>query len=357
MNTATDLLSGLDPYDADAKAPRLAEVNDDIEAPAVPVVSVVMPTCNRPQLLFRCLNALLAQRGVPGPFEIIVVDDGRSAKQKAALRDYLRRGGRIKILYVQPPSTSKGPAAARNTGWKMARAPIIAFTDDDTEPTPDWLAEGLRAMKSGVDAAWGHVVVPLSGRPTDSERNTAGLHGAEFVTANCFVRRDALVLVGGFDERFLRPWREDSDLHFSLLEAQCNVIAVPTAVVVHPARRSPPGTSIRQHRNLLFDALLFKKHPQLYRKKISSGPPNHYYATVAAALLALSFALNHAPIFALIAVVVWATLTLRLIGRRLRGTSFAPSNVLDIVFSSFVIPFVAVFWRLAGAIRYRVLFA
>jgi hypothetical protein len=111
-----------------------------------------------------------------------------------------------------------GPAAARNAGWRGARGAILAFTDDDCIPDPGWLRAGLSAFTGDVAGADGTIVVPLPERPTDYQRDTAGLAGAEFATANCFYRRDVLAAVGGFDERFSMAWREDSDLFFALLE-------------------------------------------------------------------------------------------------------------------------------------------
>jgi GT2 family glycosyltransferase len=106
--------------------------------------------------------------------------------------------------------------AARNAGRKSPRGQVIALTDDDTIPEPDWLESALPAMSNGLEAASGRVVVPLPRNPTDNELDAAGLATADFVTANCFVRRSALEDVGGFDEAFCAAWREDSDLHFSL---------------------------------------------------------------------------------------------------------------------------------------------
>src|SRR2546423_5043111 len=155
-------------------------------------VCVVVPTCGRPEMLSRCVAALESQTLAPEDFEIIVVDDTRSRH---------------------------GPAAARNRGWRMAHAPIVAFTDDDTVPDSRWLENGLKAFDAGVDAVVGRIVMPISDPPTDYERNESGLERAEFATANCFLRTSALEHVGGFDEAFRLPWREDSDLQFRLLPA------------------------------------------------------------------------------------------------------------------------------------------
>jgi GT2 family glycosyltransferase len=283
-------------------------------------VSVVIPTCGRPELLKRCIGALDAQTLPAEAIELIVVDDTHSRR---------------------------GPAAARNLGWRRATAPIVAFTDDDTVPDPHWLEQGLAAFTSRVDAVTGRLVMPVPRTPTDYERNEQGLERAEFVTANCFVRKGALERVGGFDESFKLPWREDSDLHFRLLRTRCTIARAEHAVVVHPVRPAPWGVSLRQQRKVMFDALLYRKHRELYRSRIRRAPRWDYYAIVAALLAGLVWP----P-----ALIVWLLLTGRFCLRRLRGTSKAPRHVVEMVVTSVLIPPLAVFWRLVGALKYRVAF-
>jgi glycosyltransferase involved in cell wall biosynthesis len=259
------------------------------------VVSVVIPTHRRPHLLYRCLLSLQYQTLDPEAFEVIVVDDGRDGLTREVVGHVAaRRPARPSVRYLAPPDGARGPAAARNCGWRAARGEIVAFTDDDTVPQPGWLAEGVRAMAPGVDAAAGRVHVPIPAEPTDYQRNVKRLEEAEFVTANCFVRRAVLARVGGFDERFTRPWREDSDLHFALLERRARLVRARYAVVLHPVREAPWGVSLKEQRNMLFDALLFKKHPRLYRERIRARPPLRYYATVLALLMAPAAALPRA---------------------------------------------------------------
>lgn len=324
-------------------------------SPAIsPLVSVVIPTYQRPQWLARCLEALIARE--PGPScEIVVVDDGRSIEVRALVNTFARRHRGIR--YLCPPPGKRGPAAARNAGWQAARGDIIAFTDDDTIPERGWVNAGYAALIPGVAAATGQVLVPLPERPTDTQRDTAGLQGAEFVTANCFVRRDVLLRTGGFDERYTRAWREDSDLYFTLLEQGEKVVAAPQAVVVHPPRNAPVSDCLRRHRNLYFDALLYKKHPRLYREKIAAGPPLHYYLTLAFAVAALVFLSFGRLAWAGIAASAWAAFTLSLAWRRQRGLTRDWRECLGIAMTSAAIPPLAIFWRLAGAWRFRVLFA
>ncbi|WP_420823351.1 glycosyltransferase family 2 protein [Trinickia diaoshuihuensis] len=327
------------------------------EAWLCPEISVVVPTWRRPAMLERCLTALVRQTLAPARYEIVVCDDGpdeatRSLVERVA--DAHRARG-LQVRYV-PVTATQGPAGARNAGWRAARAETIAFTDDDTIPDVRWLEAGLRAMADGASAASGAIEVPLPERPTDYEYDASGLARAEFATANVFVRRDALIAVDGFDERFTSAWREDSDLQFSLLAAGRRIVSAPEALVVHPVRPARWGVSLSQQRKSAFEALLYRKHPGLYRQRIASTPPLGYYASTAAALTAIASALAHATAIAGIGALVWLVLTLRFFLLRMRGRSLAPAHVAEMAATSVLIPFLSIYWRLRGAIRYRTWF-
>jgi GT2 family glycosyltransferase len=152
-----------------------------------------------------------------------------------------------------------GPAAARNAGWRAARAPWVAFVDDDVVPAPDWsarLAEDLR-VADDVAGVQGRIVVPLPlGRPpTDWERCTAGLAGARWATADMAYRREVLAAVGGFDERFPRAYREDADLAVRVRRAGRRLV-VGERSVTHPVRPEGRWVSLRTQRGNADDALL-----------------------------------------------------------------------------------------------------
>jgi GT2 family glycosyltransferase len=321
-------------------------------------VSVVVPTFRRPDLLERCLAALAAQDFDPHLYEIIVADDAAEPRVRhLAARWEARTAGAPMVRYVAVTGT-RGPAGARNRGWEIASGEVIAFTDDDTVPGRSWLTEGLKAMTPEVSAAAGRVEVPLptDRALTDYELDIANMRTAEFLTANCFVRRAALEAIGGFDERFTSAWREDSDLQFRLLEANGRVVAAPNAIVEHPVRPMPFAGGIRQHRKIAFDALLYKKHPDLYRARIRRAPPWNYYLTVAALVAIVWGALAREPALAWGGFAVWLLLTAAFCLQRLARTSHDPVHVAEMIITSIAIPPVAVFWRLAGALRFRVLF-
>ena len=326
---------------------------------AYPRVTVVVATYERPELLLRCVDALLVQRLPPARFEVVIVDDGSSRRTREHVIAELtarRRLAHAPTLRFHWLPMTRGPAAARNHGLLAARGAVIAFTDDDTVPCADWLTEGLKAIERGADAVAGKVDVPLPSVPTDYERDAAGLADATFVTANCFVRRELLATIGGFDERFKFAWREDTDLFFRVRASGALVARAPDARVLHPVRPARFGVSVSQQRKVMFDALLYKKFPRGYRRYIRPHPPWAYYAAVAAGVCGIVNALAGSRALALACFAAWLALGARFAWQRLAHTSHAPRHVAEMILTSFVIPWVSLYWRARGAWRFRVPF-
>ncbi len=314
-------------------------------------VAVVVPTFHRHDFLTRCLASLAAQDMPADKFEIIVADDASSDETRALVERWAADAP-MAVRYVRPHG-AHGPAAARNAGWRSTEAEIIAMTDDDCIPEIDWLSRGIADLEeSGAVACAGRVVVPLPEVPTDYQLDAAGLANAEFVTANCFCRRAALEAVGGFDERFRYAWREDSDLYFTLLEHGCSVDR-SLAAVVHPVRPAGWGVSLRQQRKGLFDSLLYRKHPELYRAKIAPIPWS-YYAIAASLTLAVGSLIVGAPRWAAFGALTWGALTGGFFVRRLEGTSRAPSHLTEMAVTSAVIPVASLYWHVRGMWRFGV---
>lgn len=316
--------------------------------------SVVVPTRDRPELLARCLSALAAQDLPRREYEVIVADDAADERTRRVVERFRGEGG-LQVEYVIP--SGRGPAAARNAGWRLARAPVVAFTDDDCMPSPGWLRAGLSAFTNGVAGASGRTVLPVPLKPTDHEANAARLSRALFITANCFIRRDALEAIGGLNESYPRAWREDSDLYFRLVRYGRPVVRVDEALVVHPIRPAAWGVSIGLQRMSVYNAMLYRDYPDLYRVHIEPSPPYGYYLTVAAGLGSMAGLAAGRRRPAVACGCAWAALTTRFFLSRLRGTSHSPSHVAEMLVTSAIVPPLSVFWRLAGAVRYRVAFA
>jgi len=317
-------------------------------------ISVVIPTYRRPHLLKNCLAALMHQSFSAFNYEIIVVSDGPDGLTEKAIKELGPHNNWLRLLQTQ---ARKGPAAARNYGWQHANGILVAFTDDDTIPGFDWLKEIWSAYKWEKEIAYtGKITVPLSNHPTDYEKNTAGLETAEFVTANCCCTRQALEKVGGFDEQFSMAWREDSDLEFKLLVNNIPIRHLSNAIVVHPVRRVPWGISIQEQKKGMYNALLYKKYPGLYRQKIQTTPPWNYYIMVLSVFLFLAGIITNSSSIAILSFGCWLVLLVGFIHKRLKHTSRSASHVTEMIVTSLLIPFVSVYWQLYGAWRHKVFF-
>lgn len=316
-------------------------------------ISVVVPTYKRPQLLLRCVDALCQQNFRQTEYEIIVVSDGPDPETQATLA-HLKKDGPI-VRFLSLPA-KKGPAAARNLGWRASRAKLVAFTDDDCIPERNWLAGFWNAFlrTPGNKAAFtGKTIVPISQPPTDYERNIAHLQEAEFITANCACTSAALVKVGGLDEEFTMAWREDSDLQFKLMESEIPIVRVPASIVTHPVRKAPWGISIKDEKKGIFNALLYKKWPTLYKKRIQSSAPVHYYAIIVSMLAFLTGIFLSNWTLAWVSFATWALITIWFTARRLRNTSHTFAHVSEMFVTSMVIPFLSIFYRIYGAVKFR----
>jgi glycosyltransferase involved in cell wall biosynthesis len=205
-----------------------------------PLVSVVVSTFNRPARLHGLLRALRAQTLGPDRFEVIVVDNGSEPETGHVLAAELATG-HLALRCERRPVTL-GPAGGRNAGWPQARAPLIAFTDDDCRPTPGWLS-------AVVSAAAEHPGTIIQGptRPDPAEHDREGWlsHtvrierlGPQYETCNIAYPRALIERLGGFDESFgLRPAGEDTDLAWRAIESGASTAFAPAAVVLHAVDR------------------------------------------------------------------------------------------------------------------------
>ena len=190
------------------------------------MISVVVPTCDRPASLARCLAALAQQRAPA--VEVIVVDDGGGA---------VAPGARVIA------SAGRGPAAARNAGARAARGSIVCFTDDDCAPGPDWAQRLAGACPPGGAAAGTTIADPAAGTAAAaaqlltstlmaSSRDDAC--GALRFAPTCNLACHARTLRAlPFDESFVHAAGEDREWCARLLAAGGLLRHVPGAVVVH----------------------------------------------------------------------------------------------------------------------------
>ncbi|GAA3161833.1 glycosyltransferase family 2 protein [Nonomuraea roseoviolacea] len=347
------------------------------------MITVVVPTVGRPSL-----RATLAALGPDVP--VIVVDDRPAGHDGPPLVTSAHVPVNVRVV----TSGGRGPAAARNAGWRAAATPWIAFLDDDVVPAPGWyeaLLKDLAELPPEAAGSQGRIEVPLPDgrRPTDAERNTAGLAGALWITADIAYRRAALERVGGFDERFPRAYREDADLALRLTN-RGHTLAWGERVTVHPVRDDGFWASVRFQRGNADDALMRRLHGPGWREAIGGarGRLRRHAATTAlglaaaglglAALLTRRRAEQRRAAFrltplradgrraaspltarrslawpAVVAGAGWAAMTAEFAWARIAPGPRTPGEVLRMAVTSVLIPPVAVAHRLRGEWKVR----
>jgi GT2 family glycosyltransferase len=213
---------------------------------AVPRVSVVIPSRNRPELLFAAVRSVLA--GARTPDELVVVD--QSDEPSTQLRRLAREDPCVRYLW----EADRGVSRARNAGATAATGDVVVFLDDDMLAAPDWLEELVGAVvDAGPRACVVGGVAPEAGARASGSAPSlkvdpvpavyAGRVGADVFYANAALDRSALADVGGFDERLGPgtpfPAAEDNDLGLRLLEHGVVIRYHPAAVAHHLSWRTP----------------------------------------------------------------------------------------------------------------------
>jgi histidinol-phosphate phosphatase family protein len=306
----------------------------------------VIPTTGRASL-----GALLERIDGAGWRRLIVVDDRGGEGPR------LRLPAGVELLR----SEGRGPAAARNVGWRAATERWVAFLDDDVLPPTDWgerLVADLATAGPRVAASQGRVRVPLprDRRPTDWERNIAALEDARWITADLAVRRAALADVGGFDERFPRAYREDADLALRLRDAGWE-LARGDREVVHPVAPAARWVSVAKQAGNVDDALMTALHGRGWRQRAQApqGRLPMHAATTALAGSALIAALARRDRAAAALSGGWMLATGELAWRRIAPGPRTRDEVVTMLATSAAIPFAATFHHVRGRVRARAL--
>jgi histidinol-phosphate phosphatase family protein len=321
------------------------------EAPAAPPgYVVVIPTLGRP-CLQDCLDALAEAHG-PLPQQVVLADDRRDTPDPLPVTVPAVLADRTVTVTLE----GRGPAAARNAGWRAAEpAEWVAFLDDDVRVGPCWRAElvtDLARQPARVAGVQGAITVPLPAgrRPTDWERGSAGLAEARWITADMAYRRRALLAAGGFDERFPRAFREDADIALRLLD-QGWQLSQGTRATTHPVRPASRWASLKAQAGNADDVLMNRLHGRGWYRRAGAAPgrrPWHLLTTAALATAVLAGTAGgvtgqRGPRRALLAVAAgagaaWLAGTAEFTAARVRPGPRTRAEVTTMVVTSVLIP-------------------
>ncbi len=179
----------------------------------IPYISIILPVYNAEKTLDRCLNSLLVQDYPSEYYEIIVINNKSTDKSSQILKRYS-----IKIL---EEDDIQSLYAARNIGIHHSEGDILAFTDADCFPHPQWLLQGVLGFENEQVGAVAGEISPFTSTHLLSQyltlrnmlsQDTSMSH--PFLpyaqTANVFYRKDVFETIGYFED-----WPAASDIDFS----------------------------------------------------------------------------------------------------------------------------------------------
>lgn len=311
--------------------------------------AVVIPTTGR-----RGLRGVLAALDGPrGPAEVVVVDDRPTAGWALPLPEI---SVRVRVLR----SGGRGPAAARNAGWRAVDAPWVVFLDDDVLPGPEWtrrMARDLRGLSASVAGSQARISValPENRAPTDAERGTAGLARAWWITADMAYRRRVLAELDGFDERFPRAYREDADMAMRVRAAGYDIVQ-GSRRTEHPTPRERFFSSVRAQAGNADNALMRRKYGRRWRQRIGEGPGRirgHLVTTTAGTVAATGVVRRRWRPMALVGAAVWLASTVEFAWRRVAPGPRTLPELSRMAVTSVLIPPVACAHRAKGELRSR----
>jgi GT2 family glycosyltransferase len=246
----------------------------------LPFVDVIIPHLNDHDRLVRCLELLAAQSYPADSFQVTVVDNGSDKP----LTDVLGRLPRVRVL----SEAERGCGSARNRGVAETSGAILAFTDSDCQPDPDWILNGVRMLSpgSGVDIIGGRIRVFAQDEaaPTEAElfERVFGFETRRYVErkhfacgANIMVPRRVFEAVGPF-RNGTSP--EDFEWGRRATRLGYKIVHGDDVVVRHPARhtmeelKAKNGRTVWHQRNHMADGEWFRIKWALFTLALASPP-------------------------------------------------------------------------------------
>ena len=228
------------------------------------LISVIIPTYCRPEMLALCLERLSpgAQTLDASKYEVIVSDDGVPTVEGLIAEKYPW------AKWVSGPR--RGPAANRNNGVSTARGDWLVFTDDDCLPQSGWLEAyasniGVNDVLEGKTSAFGT-------RTRADQECPINESGGVLWSCNFAMRRCVFEKINGFNEIFQTAGMEDVEFNTRVEKASLNRQFVPSAQVLHPWRRRGGHSSIRKYAQSV--GYYVSLHPEMASKFTLSHQAN-----------------------------------------------------------------------------------
>ena len=229
------------------------------------MLSIIIPTCNRNNLLAQCLNLLNpnSQTISSNCYEVIVTDDAKDQQGKQFISDNYKWAKWV-------PGPQKGPAANRNNGAKNANGDWLIFIDDDCLPNKNILEVYQQAIKNYPEILVFEGCIKADREQLSlAEESPVNETGGYLWSCNFMINKDLFLnKLNGFDQNFPYAAMEDVELDYRLAKSNIKKVFLKEAFVIHPWRIQKRMFSITKKR-FLSTLYFLKKHPEK-RKEINS---------------------------------------------------------------------------------------
>ncbi len=255
------------------------------------LVSVVIPTYHRPELLRHAVRSVLDQELSPGwHLETIIAVSDKESSTDLAAAEALATDPRVRVVVADRP----GPGIARNAALRVARGKVVAFTDDDCVAQPGWLKLSLAALAS-ADIVQGSTV-PAGPVPHLTRSVLVAPPSWQWETCNLVVRREAIERAGLFNEDWNptgvvgNHYGEDLEWGWRLIRTGARPAFVPEARVEHAVLKQGLMEVLRYDMKMRHIPEMLGAVPELRRRFFLRYfvMPRHAVLSMTTALLAVS---------------------------------------------------------------------
>lgn len=228
------------------------------------MISVIIPTCNRNELLSKCLERLNpAVQNVDELYEVIVTDDSKEYIARRLIETEFTW-----VKFVKGPG--KGPAANRNNGAAYASGEWLVFIDDDCLPDKNIICNYVAAIQRNITVkVFEGCIKPDKEKKHFAEESPINENGGNLWSCNFMINTSLFNELKGFDIAFPYAAMEDSDLQCRIKKCKEKILFVSEAYVIHPWRKEK---NLIAKTNKRFQSTLYflKKHPEM-ESRISPG--------------------------------------------------------------------------------------